>query len=167
VGLHDTLGRGQHHDRQKHKENSVNKRLSIKANFAGVAIGIIGASLASVALAIAWGIPLDKMNSEWTGSDLLVADLLFSLSFVLLSGYVAGKIGKNDPVLNAIVVGAIQLTINLLALALVVQTNPSPVWYTAGSMLAIVPTTYLGGRIAMAELQSEGSSQVRPLSNRL
>src|SRR5216684_1984391 len=125
----------------------MNKKVSIKAICAGVVIGFIGSSLSSVASAIVWGIPFIELESGASDPTFLISDLLLSMAFVFLSGYVAGKIGKNSPVVNSLIVGTIQLII--IILGFVPTINLWPAWYTAATFLAIVPTAYFGGKIAM------------------
>jgi len=121
------------------------KKVSIKAICAGVVIGLVGSTLASIVIAIVYGIPLDKIESGYSNSLYLISDLFLSLVVVFLSGYATGKIGKDNPVINSIIVGAIQLII-LSSLHLKNPTMPG--WYTVTMLMLLLPAAYLGGKVA-------------------
>lgn len=137
----------------------MSKAASVKAIIAGTAIGLIGSALASVALSFAFQgtlLTTNSLEAWWPNSTLLLADLVSSLAFVALSGYVAARLSKNDPVLNAVITGVIQLLINMAGFEY--GGNQAPFWYTATALLGVIPATYLGGKLATPKYRAGGST---------
>jgi hypothetical protein len=123
-------------------------KISIKAVCAGVAIGLIGSTLASLAIAMVLSIPLTPgaLESQYSNPTLLIADLIVSLIVVFLSGYVTGKIAKANPLPSVMTMAIIQLVaIILVSLS---QLQLTPLWYTAVTYLTIIPVAYWGGNSA-------------------
>lgn len=130
------------------------KKISIKAICSGLAVGLIGSTIASLILVVLWGIPLkpealtaEKLEAFYaTNVILLVVDLFFSLVFVFFSGYITAKLSKANPMPNVITMALIQLV--LLILIYTLQSTVSPLWYTVITFLSLVPVAYWGGKIA-------------------
>ena len=122
-------------------------KISIKAICAGLAVGLVGSTLSSIVVAAAFGVSLtpNALENELSNHTLLIVDLLFSLLFVFLGGYVAAKIAKANPKPSVITMAVIQLA--LIALTTLPKISALP-WYTAITLLAPLPVAFWGARIA-------------------
>jgi MFS family permease len=126
--------------------------VSIKAILAGTVFDFISTFLVSVVLEVLmvllFHVPLTDVNTNNPTNVALVLNLVVGLAGDFGGGYVAGRIGRQDPVLNALLTGAVGL---LLAAAFLFFLPPFlPWWYTAAALLLIVPAAYAGGTYAAA-----------------
>ena len=99
----------------------------------------------SILAALVAGVPIAKMDTS-SNTEFLNLDLIFDLPSDFLMGYVAGRIGKNHPIPNSIIAGAVWLVFNFLLYF--ISNMHDPIWYSATIMLTMIPTAYLGGLIA-------------------
>jgi hypothetical protein len=115
-------------------------RLSVKAIILGFLASLfVGAILSFI---IGEAVFHDNMSIIYDNTTDLVVWLILGTVFCVPGGFVAGRIAKDAPIFNAIVVG---ILIVLLNLALLSSMAKAPLWYIAIGFLLIIPASYLGG----------------------
>ncbi|MCD6035814.1 MAG: hypothetical protein K0R63_1555 [Rickettsiales bacterium] len=130
----------------------MTRKTSIKAVCIGLAIGLIGSMVTSVAVAfLLLGNSITVENAENLDSNniFLILHALLTVIFMFLSGYVAARIGKEYPMHNSIIVGLIQFVMFLL---FVLPGDYQITWQTAAIMLILVPAVYWGGKVASKKI---------------
>jgi len=123
-------------------------RVSIKAILVGTAFIFFTSILASVVLGLLMvllsiDVPLANLHINNPGNVELALNLVLGLVCVFGGGYVAARIGRQDPVLNALLTGAVDFLLGAAVLFLLPLFLPW--WYTAAALLLPVPAAYAGG----------------------
>ena len=127
--------------------------MSIKAILVGLLFDSISSFLASVVLdllmVLLFHVPLADLSTTHPSNVILALNLVVGLACIFGGGYVAGRIGRQDPVLNALLTGAVELVFSAAVLFLLAGFLPLPWWYTAAALLLVVPAAYAGGLCAV------------------
>jgi hypothetical protein len=86
---------------------------------------------------------------EMTTSDYLLATA-YRLVIAVIGGWITARLAASQPLMLAILLGAIGTVIGLAGLFVVWQASPAlgPVWYPLALVLTAVPCTWFGGRLA-------------------
>ena len=136
------------------------RKLSAKAIFIGSLVDIGGTFVASLLYAIIMGIllglqgvPRADIEVKLTqGTAVYLSSLIIGFIFTFSGGYAAGRIAKTSEVLNAGMVGIINV---LIGLALYKPLNMAsyPQWYTIIGFALAIPSALLGGHAAIAKKQ--------------
>ena len=126
--------------------------MSIKAILAGLVFNLIISVLTSVVLQLALiflrHVPPALPDIHNPSEVQLTLNLVVGLVGDFGGGYVAGRIGRQDPILNALLTGAVDLVLGAAVLFLLAGFLPLPWWYTAAGLLLTVPAAYAGGAYA-------------------
>lgn len=135
------------------------KKINIKAIIVGTLVDIGGSIAIGIVIGIVAGIIYASSNGGMEGFEeysvtsvpLLVTSLIVGLVFVSLGGYVAGKIAKENEIMNALTVGVIAILLGILF------TSVYPVWFNVASFGLILPFAYLGGILSSRAKQPNGT----------
>jgi hypothetical protein len=87
------------------------------------------------------------------GGMVLVATLVYSGLFAIAGCYLAARLAPSRPMAHALVLGGLALVLN--GAAMLTLWGALPAWYTAVSLLLVVPYAWLGGRLRQAEIRGE------------
>jgi hypothetical protein len=122
-------------------------KISFKGIIAGFILGQVLGVIATMLAAWICGVPLTKLD-QYQDTKFLIADFLFDLPCYFIGGYIAARLAKQNQLMNASIVGAIWVVLNILAS---LAQARQPIWYIASWLLSSVPMAYLGGKIAIKQ----------------
>ena len=102
---------------------------------------LVGLSLDNLATAML----VKLVSAAWTEStdQLLAAIVVLGALCSVFGGYAAGRVAGFRETLHGLIVGIGDIVIGVTAV--IYFATPLPFWYTAVSILSIVPATTLGG----------------------
>lgn len=136
-------------------------KINIKSVFLGFLVDIVGSLLVgfiigiiAAILYVAKGNRIDGFEQfYYSNLPIMIISLIVGLLFVILGGFIAGKVAKQDEILNACSVGMVGILFGLFF------CWSLPLWYNIASFLLIMPCAYLGGLIAKNIRMSNQSIQ--------
>jgi len=109
---------------------------------------IIAGILVDLALTAVFAVVYGMARGVVTGAetaDYAVA-LIAGLAFVLIGGYVAGRMARVRAARHGLFVGAAALVLSILIE--LVSPSYAPVWFNVASFLSVAPAGWLGGHLA-------------------
>jgi hypothetical protein len=133
---------------------------------AGLLVDLGGTMLFAIGYAIlqvvlhGGGSRVDLKGDTPTTTDLAVA-AIGGLLFVALGGYVAARMARVRPVAHGTGVGLGTLVVTLILL-LVAPDPSTPLWFSAVSVLGVVPAGSLGG--SLSGLNQPANTPLQPTS---
>ena len=97
------------------------------------------------------GLTDQQMNEEIAAlthnRDFLLWSLILGTLSTIVAGYVAARIAKKEPYLNAGVVGVLSIVMGLIFF------GDHPLWFNVLGFLSIIPAALLGGHLARPRIE--------------
>jgi hypothetical protein len=118
--------------------------LGFVVDFSGsVAFGVICGVVAGVMQAGRGGDPAEATQMLLNSPRYLTAGLIVGSLFVVVGGFVTGRIARHDRILNGLALGIVDLILGLTYL------GQLPAWYHTIAMVVTIPCALLGAWLAM------------------
>lgn len=129
------------------------KRVSLKGILLGLLVMLLIEGVASVIGGVLVAVRLARVGMTQPQSqaalaamsvtpEVLVPSLLLGLFAMAAGGYVTVRVAKTEPYLNATIIGVVGFALGIPL------AGRCPLWFNVTSLLLIIPTTLLGGRLA-------------------
>lgn len=121
--------------------------ISIKAVLIGLAVDIVLTIVLGNFLMVFMGASTGadiSREAAMTSNPLLVLNLSVGLFGTVVGANIAGRIGGQAPVLNAVALGVLSTAIGVIMVAFASY----PAWFEVASSVLVIPFAYFGGLIA-------------------
>ncbi|TDF99493.1 hypothetical protein [Paenibacillus piri] len=121
----------------------------IKAILLGFIVNLTGTYLSTGLLVLGYfsvkGISTDNFNEVYSDHLILGILLITGLAWSMLGGYICARTAKKSEYFNAAFIGVIGLAMSSYSFA---TGDPSPIWYKLVALIAEIPITLLGVKLA-------------------
>jgi hypothetical protein len=91
-------------------------------------------------------------QAMWETSDNLLA-LSYRIAIGVMSGYIVAKLAPKAPIAHALVLGAIGTVLTIAGTIAAMSMKLGPLWYPVLLAASLIPTVYLGARLALRSKQ--------------
>lgn len=81
------------------------------------------------------------------GTDFLLGSVILGTLSTLVGGYVAARVAKREPYLNAGAIGVLGIVLGML------MPGNYPLWFDLSGLLLVLPAALLGGHLAKPCMQ--------------
>ena len=89
----------------------------------------------------------DAIATVTLSTDFLLGSILFGTLATIVGGYVAARIAKKEPYLNAGMIGALGFVLGVLT------ANYNPLWFNVVGLGLVLPAALLGGHLARSRIE--------------
>ena len=91
----------------------------------------------------------DAIEALTLSTNFLLGSVIFGTLATIVGGYVAGRIGKTAPYLNAGIIGVLGIVFGLLL------NKDYPLWFNVAGFVSVLPAALLGGHLARSRVAGE------------
>lgn len=88
----------------------------------------------------------DAMAAVTLSARFLLGSLILGTLSTMVGGYVAARVAKNEPYLNAGIIGVLGILLGVLS------AKDYPLWFNVSGFLFVLPAALLGGHFAKARI---------------
>lgn len=88
----------------------------------------------------------DTINALTLSTNFLLGSVIIGTLVTIVGGYVAARIAKKEPYLNASIIGVLGIVLGVLL------ANNYPLWFNVLGFVMVLPAALLGGHLAKSRI---------------